>query len=100
LSVLDSALVRQDQELLDGFAQQPLSDAGLIDCCRLIMRYENSGGHTSGMAKQAQDQLEAWGLERRDAFRQSRKLWMAGYRPQLAQELVGSGADAIAAGCR
>ena len=94
MSVLDSALVGQDQALLNALLPQPLTDAGLVDCCRLIMRYENSGPQASGLAKQAQAQLERWGLERRDAFRQSRKLWMGGYRPQQLQQPVGSGADA------
>ena len=94
MSAFHSALVGQDQALLDALLPQPLTDAGLVDCCRLIIRYENSGPQTSGLAKQAQTQLERWGLERRDAFRQARKLWMGGYRPQqLQQQPVGSGAD-------
>ena len=90
----DFALVSQDKELLDKLALQPLTDAGLIDCCRLISRYEHTP--LGELAQRAAGQLLTWGLERREAFRQSRKLWLSGYRPQQGQQeqQVGSGADA------
>jgi len=93
-SRIDAALAAQDQRLLDDLQGQPLSDAALVDCCRLIIRYENSGPRTAPLAKQAQAQLRTWNLERREAFQRARKLWMGGYRPQLQQQPVGSGADA------
>ena len=95
MSLIDFALVKQDRKLLDELALQPLTDAGLIDCCRLIMRYESTP--LGELAQLAAGQLKTWGLERRAAFCQSRKLWRAGYRPPQGQqeEQVGSGADAV-----
>jgi hypothetical protein len=94
MSLNDFALVSQDKELLDELALQPLTDAGLINCCRLIMRYEHTP--LGELAQRAAGQLKAWGLERREAFRQARKLWLSGYRPSQGQQeqQVGSGADA------
>jgi hypothetical protein len=86
-----------DQQLLDRLADQALSDEGLTVCCRLIMRYENTGPATSALARQAQEQLEAWGLDRRKAFFNCRKLWASGYRPALEATATGSGADVNAA---
>jgi hypothetical protein len=86
--------LKQDKKLLDELALQPLTNAGLIDCCRLIMRYESTP--FGELAQRAAGQLKAWGLERREAFCQSRQLWLSGYRPPQGQqeEQVGSGADA------
>ena len=94
MSLIDFALVKQDRKLLDELALQPLTDAGLIDCCRLIMRYESTP--LGELKLRAAGQLKTWGLERRAAFCQSRKLWLAGYRPSQGQQeqQVGSGADA------
>lgn len=92
-----AAQIGHDQQLLEALANQPLSDYGLTTCCRLIMRYENTGPGTSDLARTAQAQLETWGLDRRKAFAASRKLWASGYRPELDQAAqVGSGADAFA----
>lgn len=92
-----AAQFQHDQQLLDQLQSQPLSDAGLTVCCRLIMRYENTGPRSSELAKQAQALLLQWGLDRRSAFFKARKLWSSGYRPTLEDDLVGSGADAAAA---
>ncbi|MCE2836923.1 MAG: DUF3288 family protein [Cyanobium sp. 49614_E6] len=87
------AQIAHDSDLLDRLAAQPLTDQGLTECCRLIVRYENHAP-TSDLAARAQQQLEAWGLERREAFRRARTLWFNGFRPALdATALVGSGAD-------
>lgn len=94
MSLNDFALVSQDKELLDELALQPLTDAGLINCCRLIMRYEHTP--LGELAQRAAGQLKTWGKGRREAFRQARKLWLSGYRLQQQGEgqPVGSGADA------
>jgi hypothetical protein len=90
---LDPAVRRADQQRLDQLQQQGLSDQGLTDCCRLVIRYENTPAHA--LAEQALAILSGWGLERRAAFRQARKLWFSGFRPgAISEELqVGSGAD-------
>ena len=88
----------QDQRLLMALRDQEQSDAGLILCCRLIMRYENTGPGSQELARAAQAQLEAWRLDRRKAFLAARRLWATGYRPQIdASSPVGSGADVAAA---
>jgi hypothetical protein len=92
-----AAQIGHDQQLLNRLVGQPLSDEGLTVCCRLIMRYENTGPATSELARQAQGQLETWGLDRRKAFFNCRKLWASGYRPALEDTATGSGADVNAA---
>jgi len=88
-----AALLAEDAALLDGLAQQALSDDGLTHACRLVMRYECTPHRR--LAERALGQLEAWGLERRQAFLRARRLWFSGFRPSGVSELLsaGSGAD-------
>ena len=92
-----AAQFRTDEQRLRQLNGQPLTDDGLLLCCRLVMRYENTGAGSQELARLAQDQLEAWGLERRRAFQAARQLWNSGYRPALDTAPVGSGADVAAA---
>lgn len=92
-----AAQFASDRRLLEALIGQPLTDDGLLLCCRLVMRYESTGPGSQELARLAQDQLEAWGLERRRAFQAARQLWNSGYRPALDTAPVGSGADVAAA---
>lgn len=88
-----AALIAEDAALLDGLARQPLSDDALTHACRLVMRYECTPYRQ--LAERAVGQLEAWGLDRRQAFLKARRLWFSGFRPSGVSELLsaGSGAD-------
>lgn len=92
-----AAQFASDQRLLEALQDQPQSDHGVTLCCRLVLRYENTGIGSQELARAAQDQLAAWGLDRRRAFALARQLWFSGYRPPLDCVPVGSGADVAAA---
>lgn len=70
-----------DRQRLAAISGRPYSDAGMVLCCELIGRYENTGPGSQELARAAQDQLEIWGLDRRKAFRLCRQLWFAGQLP-------------------
>lgn len=72
-----------DRRLLETLNGQPQSDHGVTLCCRLVLRYENTGAGSQELARAAQEQLAAWGLDRRRAMALARQLWFSGYRPTV-----------------
>lgn len=88
-----AAQFASDQRLLEALQGQPQSDDGIVLCCRLVLQYENTGIGSQELARAAQDQLEAWGLDRRKAFALARRLWFSGWRPTV---IIGSQATPAA----
>jgi hypothetical protein len=91
------ALYSRDRDLLDRLQGAGISNDGIVECCRLLLRYRgNSDG--GSLCHLALATLERWGLDQADAFRCSRMLWANGYKPVLSEPvpLVGSGSDATA----
>lgn len=72
-----------DAQRLAALAGCSCTDTGIVLCCELIGRYENTGIGSQELARAAQDQLEAWGLDRRKAFALARRLWFSGWRPTV-----------------
>lgn len=87
-------LEQRDWLIVDRLAAvtQP-GDADLVDCARLLLRYQGFPG-AEALKDQLQAALQQWGLEREQLFDATRQIWAGGYRPATGQEAeVGSGAD-------
>lgn len=91
----DAAQLDKDQQRLAAITQGPCDPQVLVDCCRLLIRYD--GGSYQAIADGALAILESWGLDRDSAFARCRAIWENGFRPLLDADPVGSGADAAEA---
>lgn len=91
----EGAQYRLDQQLLVQLQGSPISDDGVVTCCRLLIRYRTGIGESIG--QQALAILAGWGLDQAAANALCREIWAAGFRPPLEQGPVGSGSDTAAA---
>lgn len=88
----------QDRPIVDRLlaAAQP-SEADITDCARLLMRYLGYPGARDIQHDLARS-LSNWRMDTDQLYRRARKLWSAGWRPAIVEDVeVGSGAD-VAAG--
>lgn len=88
----------QDRLITDRLLASPQpSDADIVDCARLLMRYQGFPGARDIQTDLA-TALSHWRLDVDQLFKRSRKLWENGWRPQLTEDQeIGSGADVSAA---
>jgi hypothetical protein len=90
-------LYGQDRPIVDRLlAASDPSDADITDCARLLMRYIGYPGAVDIQEDLART-LVNWHLDADQLYARSRAIWASGYRPALADDEVGSGADVNAA---
>jgi hypothetical protein len=84
----------RDQRIVDRLlaAEQP-TDADLVDCARLLLRYQGFPG-AEAIQQGLATAMTRWHLDRPALFAATRTIWANGYRPAADLEAeVGSGAD-------
>lgn len=91
-------LEQRDRPTVDRLLAAPApTEADLVDCARLLLRYQGFPGATA-LQSDLQLALARWTLSREELFAATRAIWASGYRPAADLEAeVGSGAD-VAAG--
>jgi len=86
-----------DRRIVDRLlAASSPSEADITDCARLLMRYLGFPGARDIQQDLARS-LANWRMDTDQLYRQARKIWSSGWRPQVhADQEVGSGADVSA----
>lgn len=90
-------LEQRDRPIVDRLLATDAPDQqDLVDCARLLLRYQDFPGATALQAD-LQRALARWTLSRQELFAATRSIWASGFRPASGQEAgVGSGADVAA----
>jgi hypothetical protein len=86
-----------DRRIVDRLlaASRP-NEADITDCARLLMRYLGFPG-ANDIQQDLARSLANWRMDADQLYRQARKIWGSGWRPQVhADQEVGSGADVSA----
>jgi len=86
-----------DRRIVDRLlAASSPNEADITDCARLLMRYLGFPGARDIQQDLARS-LANWRMDTDQLYRQARKIWASGWRPQVhADQEVGSGADVSA----
>lgn len=90
-------LYDQDRPIVDQLLRTARpGKAHITDCARLLMRYIGYPG-AADIQEDLSRVLVNWRMEADDLYASSRAIWASGYRPDLDDAEIGSGADVNAA---